>query len=215
MNAVEFLSQPTGLGIGLTGAHRTGKTTIVDQLCEKNPFPAVRSSVSAIAAERGFEFKADNTLSERIEFQEHVLQFMTAQYEAQLGIFFTDRTPMDMAAYMLADVRAGEIDPELDKRVQAYVERCIEVTNRHFSLVIAIQPGIPYVAEEGKPALNASYQEEVGALIVGLCATRLETGFRIMARGTTDRQSRVNAVASMTTNMLATFYSSIRRLPLQ
>lgn len=218
MQSVSRLSQVDGLGVGLTGAHRTGKTTVAKQIVDKNPtIPMVQASVSEIAKRHGFNINAKNSLEERLAFQEIVLREFAAEYAKHNGLFITDRTPLDFAAYMLADVRGNEVDPKLDGLVADYVERCIQVTLRHFALIVAIQPGIPYVDEPGKPTPSRCYQETISTIILGLGISRIATerSFRTLDRGVTDLQQRVNAVAAMTSGTLNSYSQTLRNLPLQ
>lgn len=218
MQAVSRLSEYDGLGIGLTGAHRTGKTTIVKQLVEKNSaIPMVQASVSEIAKRHGFDINAANTLEERLAFQEIVLREFAADYESHNGLFITDRTPLDFAAYMLADVRGGAVSPKMDELVADYVQRCIDLTVRHFAMVVAIQPGIPYVDEPGKPLPSRCYQEEISAIIIGLGVSRYgeKRTFRTLDRSVIDRQKRVNAVAALTSGVLNSYAQLLQTLPRQ
>ena len=84
-----------------------------------------------------------------------------------------DRTPIDLAAYMLADVSRQEISPYTDREVAAYVESCLIVANSYFSGVVVIQPGIPIVEDLSKAPASFSYMEHINALCLGLVSSPL------------------------------------------
>lgn len=214
MAAISRLSAEDGLGIGLSGAHRTGKTSICQRLSEKNPIPFLRTSAKAAAEEYGFDVNNPGSLADRLGWQEFLLTRFEEQYATQDGLFFADRTPLDMAAYMMADVTAGEIDPEIDKRIDSYVSRCLAMTDRFFAAVVIIQPGIAHVPVDGSPAPNRAYQEKLNALMLGL-APRLDRPHYIIGRNVTDFQERCNAVADLTSKTYARYRLLLQTLPRQ
>jgi hypothetical protein len=201
-----------GLGIGLTGAHRTGKTTVCKVLSETNGFPFLKSSTTEIAKDLGIDLSKPISLKHRCEFQTAVLGVFSKVYEKHgRGIFVCDRTPLDLAAYLLADVPTEHNDPATDEFIQDYVGKCFEVTNRHFATITLVQPGIAYVAEPGKPLPSASYQEKIAALISGLCADeRLHVRVCRLPKSTTGLVDRVNFVAKAVQTDLARAYDEAR-----
>lgn len=213
--AHEYLSERTGLGIGFSGAHRVGKSTIAARLAEKNKFPFIPSSVSAIAKECGFDMNNPATpFLERIAFQEVVLEAFAREYEEQTGIFIADRTPLDLAMYLLADAPNGASTPEIGERVTAYVDRCVQLANDHFMCVMIVQPGIEFVEGEGKPLPNVPYQEKVNAIVVGLARTRLKRNYVIFDRTLTDLSKRTSAAASVAATALSNFDRMLRTMPM-
>lgn len=215
IRALARLSQMDGLGIGLAGAHRTGKTSICEQLAEKNPFPFVRTSARELADRLGFDVNNPGTMEERLEFQEQLLLAFEETYAAQTGVFFADRTPYDMAAYMLSEVQTGEVDPALDMRINAYIEKCIEMANRYFGIICVIQPGIRFVHEPGTPTFNVGYQEKLNALMIGTAYSTFRRQLFVLDRTVTDLQRRVEIVASKTGSYLQNYFSMLNELPKQ
>lgn len=210
----QYLSKRDGLGVGVAGAHRTGKTSVCERLTERNPmFPFVRTSTREMARRYGFDVNNPGSFKERLDFQECVLAEYEELYEAQSGCFFTDRTPYDLAAYLLSEVPTGQINPNIDARVTRYVDRCIDLANRHFSLIVVIQPGIPHVPAPGVPAPNRAYQEKLNAIICGLSQATFHRRAYMLDRGMTDFQKRVNAIAGMTGDYLSHYFSVLNNLP--
>lgn len=107
------------------------------------------------------------TFRTRLSIQQEILSAGEAVWGQESGRFISDRTPLDMAAYTLADVQGTTTLNE--KAFKQYLDDCIEKTNQFFSTLIIVPPGIPLVPEPGKAALHEAYIEHIHTLVVGLC----------------------------------------------
>ena len=202
-----------GLGYGLAGAHRTGKTSLAEKIAERNSWlPMVRTSAKDAAKAFGFDVNNPGDFAARMDWQEHLIEVFAAQYAEQTGAFVTDRTPLDMAGYLLADVPVGEIDRSLERRVEAYIDRCFELTERHFNLVVIIQPGIPHVVTEGSPAPNRAYQEKLNAIMLGL-SHDLTTTVATIPRGVIDFDQRLTIIAKLISESYGQYATGLTHLP--
>jgi len=153
--------------IGLCGSHRTGKTTLAELLAGKAGIPFVKTGTSEVFRECGLDPSKPIDFGKRLWIQEKILDAAEKVWRAGRKQSITDRTPLDMAAYTLGDIQgATEVDFEALER---YLDRCFEATNKFFSMLVLIQPGIPLIHEEGKAALNKGYLEHLNFLILGLC----------------------------------------------
>lgn len=197
----------TAVGVGLAGAHRVGKSTVARIVAENADRPFIMSAGEAVATDSGIKVYPGMPMIERREYQERVLESFENQWKQEDGLFVCDRTPLDFAAYALADYR-----PENDRADQHaawlsdYVKLCLEATKRYFFSVFVIQPGIPYVAAPGKPAPDLIYQETVASLITGL-ALRLTDAcaVSILCRTNTDLDRRVNYVEGQYSQVMRGF----------
>lgn len=203
------------LGIGFTGSHRTGKTTLAEKVAENNGFRFVQSPVSLIAKKMGIDFSKSVPFDKRMEFQETALAVIEAAYEdARNEMFVSDRTPLDFAAYLAADIPMELADPDIMYRAKQYMERCIELTNRYFLSVIVVQPGIPYVAAPDKPIPNLAYQESVATMMLGFAwDERLKTNVTILPRSVIDFDERLTRASLAVRSDLTGFYQDARRFP--
>lgn len=157
--------------IGLTGAHRVGKTTLAKGYAMKSGATYLNASVSAINRDLGFDCTKEHSFAERLNHQEKLLARVDAIYGEHAGEeIITDRTPLDMLAYTMAEAHGDRVAVEDQERFQRYVQNCIDVTNRRFGVLLLVQPGIPLVEEEGSGQANAAYIEHLNTLILGLTA---------------------------------------------
>ena len=187
--------------IGLTGAHRTGKTTIAKEWAESMdlayvPLPRVLTSM-------GLEPKDITTMDMRLKVQRKMVEACGDTYLSRRDIFISDRTPIDVAAYTLADMGQSDVTEAQQKEAMAIVEDCFNLTNAAFGSLIYIAPGIPYIQEEGKPLPNEAYQEHVSQLILGLCADqRMRRAWYQIPRGVIDQETRLLSVSKVFDEMM-------------
>lgn len=153
--------------LGLSGAHRTGKTTLAIALADRLNIPFVRTTTSQVFAKLGLDPAEPMDFKTRLFVQHHVLESAEQVWQNSSSPFVSDRTPIDMIAYTLGDIQ-GKTEVDFDL-LNLYIDRCFASTNQFFQNLVIIQPGIPLVYEEGKAALNAAYIEHINVLVIGLC----------------------------------------------
>jgi len=182
--------------IGLCGAHRCGKTTLAREYADRNHVPFVETSVSAIFRELGYDPAVTYDFETRMTIQEEILVRIDKRLGEFAGTeFITDRTPIDMAAYLLAEAVGDSVPDHVQYRVERYVAACFGVTNRRFGVIVLVQPGIQLVHEEGKAAMNTAYIEHLNSLMLGLsCDERLHSANFYLPRATTDLGRRIKAL---------------------
>lgn len=184
--------------LGLCGAHRTGKTSLAKLYANKHGIKFVETSVSSIWRELGYDPAMTYDFETRLMVQEEILKRIDAKLAEHAGTeYITDRTPLDMAAYTLADAIGDRVPDSCQQRLKNYVQACFDSTNRRFGVVCLIQPGIPIKFEEGKAALNEAYIEHLNSLIFGLTVDeRLLCHHYYMPRLVVDMDRRLDALAS-------------------
>ncbi len=180
-------------GIGLCGSHRTGKTTLAREIAAQTGREFIQTTTSEVFAQNGLSPSDPMDFSTRIWIQDKVVDAAEAIWATACKPFISDRTPLDMIAYTMADIQGKtEVDFNAFER---YLEHCFAVTDRFFSELAVIQPGIPLVHEAGKAAMNSAYIEHLNTLIVGLCADkRLHCPVRVVRREILDLNQRVTEV---------------------
>ncbi|MCK5719172.1 MAG: AAA family ATPase [Thiomargarita sp.] len=150
--------------IGISGSHRTGKTTLAKVLAEKQNIPFIQTQTSKIFQQYGLNPSQTLDFDKRLWIQNKVLEQSIPLWQ---NSFITDRTPIDFMAYTLADIQ-GKTEVNFIA-LQAYLDRCFDTNNQIFSQLIILQPAIPLIYEEGKAALNQAYIEHLNTIILGLC----------------------------------------------
>jgi len=181
--------------LGLCGAHRTGKTTLAAEFAKQHNFAFVRTTTSEVFAKHGLDPAQPMDFSTRLWIQHKVLEAAEAIWaKHQDEDFVTDRTPLDMLAYTLADIK-GDTVVDMDQ-LDDYMLRCFESSEKHFNRLVLVQPGIPLVFEQGKAALNEAYIETLNTIVTGLMYDeRQELDSATMPRPILDLQERVEFLA--------------------
>ena len=138
------------MSFGLCGAHRTGKTTLAIGIAESTKLQLICSPVSGIFKEMGFTVGLPLLFEERMDLQDEVLRRHIDMIDNCNGSFVSDRTTLDFAAYAVAEW--GMFAPlDGEKRLVDYVNKCLKLSSMLYSVVLLVQPGIPYEEIEGKP----------------------------------------------------------------
>lgn len=187
--------------LGLNGAHRTGKSTLAREYAKRNNILFVETSASEVFKQLGLDPRKSYEVDQRLMIQEAVLTTLTKQYkEARKKdrLFIADRTPIDMASYMMSDVTGGSVPSDaMAKLINRYVERCLEVTMEHFAVVVLVQPGIPIVDAPGKAAPCPAYMEHLNLIQRGLLSTEgFECQKFIIPRPCIDLEKRLGSLDS-------------------
>lgn len=180
--------------IGLAGTHRVGKTTLAKAWAEQNDIDYITPDVKGVIATFGKTCDMIGGIDERIEIQRRIVQSCNNTFLRRKKIFITDRTPIDVAAYTLADA-GQELTDKQANDLNEIVMDCIELTNSSFFSLCLVQPGIPYVTEKGSPLPNIAYQEHIHTLIQGLMRDeRVNVMTWSIPRSNTDHDNRLEAV---------------------
>lgn len=181
--------------IGLAGAHRTGKSSLAREYSKQSGIPFAETSTSAVFKKLGFDPKEDYNFKIRMMIQNKILDVAEELWRRCEGEFITDRTPIDMLAYTMADIQRENLDADDISIFNDYMNRCIASANRHFAMVMIVQPGIPLVYEEGKAPLNVAYIEHINSLVIGITTDqRVKIGKFFINRATTDMKKRCGII---------------------
>lgn len=155
---------------GLAGASGTGKTTLGERVGSMSGIPFVKTSVTEMARECGYDAIGQLSLGQRLDLQEKML----ARFEKKLNDFqghvILDRTPLDMIGYMMAEVymhSSSELTVEEMQRIDDYASRCAAVTSRFFDHVFITGILPKYEESATRPGYNPAYQRHVHLLILG------------------------------------------------
>lgn len=154
--------------IGLAGAHRSGKSTLARLISERHGIAYYDGSFGRLAKSLGYDSVAKMSVPERVTMQSEVLALYGEEIRQGPASQITDRTPLDMMAYQVAEVgmHAG-LEEATARAIVAYRDQCLALTRDLFGTVFLLQPLPTYVVEDGKPSGDPAYQMHIQALIEG------------------------------------------------
>lgn len=205
--------------LGFTGAHRTGKSTLAQIIATDERLTMVKSPAGEIVKSFGFDMATDNRLVyEAFDEKTGDVKFGTdmqwAIYDtlveslkeaAEHGGYVSDRTPIDVAAYLMADATAYAGEPGDQAATVRMVEQAIRDTQALFDIVILVPPAIDFVAEAGKPPMNQAYQEHHHMLCRGILFDEdLDLYWDEIRRDTFSLSARMEFVRGMTAEWKST-----------
>lgn len=176
------------------GAHRTGKTTLARAFAEKHNMTFVETSAGQVFKDMGLDPAVTYDFSTRLTVQEEILKRFDKQYAGhpKFGEAIADRTPLDMLAYTMAEADGNVVSDEDQNRFREYSQKCFDVTNKRFAVLLVVQPGIDVIKAEGKAALNEAYIEHLNSLILGLSVDhRVDAAHFYVPRYMTDLSARI------------------------
>ncbi len=184
------------MSYGLVGAHRVGKTTLAHHMTQATDCSLLLTDVGSVWDAHGLDPSEPIPFGQRIAIQNDILDHCEALWYGEVNHFFTDRTPIDMMAYTMADI-AGHMaltEREL-QQFRAYQARCFRSTHRFFGTLFLIQPGIKLADPGDKPCarMDMAYMEHLNTLMNGLMySTACKTSSYVMPRSKVDLKARVN-----------------------
>lgn len=184
----------TNFKMGLTGTHRTGKTTLAEHVAKRLDLPLVRTNASEVFKE--FKVKPSQPVTPllRLEIQSEILS-QSAYFWEQHNAFVTDRTPIDFISYLLMDYDPTIMSDDLEDRYNDYINRCFEYANQHFSSIVIVPQGLPVHREEWKGVIRPVYMNKQELVIRGCLTDPRNKVIKYAIDGAdTDLESRGDAV---------------------
>lgn len=187
------------MSFAITGAHRSGKSTLAKDLSEALGIPYFEVSTTAMAKALGFDPVAPMTFAERLTLQEGLLEAHLAQLQQRPRPFIADRSTLDNAAYLLAEVGMNNVDPALWDRIERYRQRCMWAAGELYDLLLITRPLPGYEQRPDKPPANVAYQWHFQAIIEGMaiqvCHGSTASHWNYATVLTQDRKDRVASCA--------------------
>lgn len=186
----------------LAGAHRTGKSTTAAVASKRLNIPYVPFSTGPLLAQLGIDPVRPMTPHQRLEVQERALELLGKHLDQMPRPGITDRTPLDLAAYMLAEVGMHAGDADFSHRVMDYVQRCVDLTIKMVDAIYLLRPLPVYEVAGGKPPPNIAYQNHVQLLIECLAIRLAHQGFPVGISFVTDKKVRVDDFTALVKDQL-------------
>lgn len=186
----------------LAGAHRTGKSTTAAAAAKRLNIPYVPFSTGPLLAQMGIDPVRPMDPHQRLEVQERTLELLSKHLDQMPRPGITDRTPLDLAAYMMAEVGMHTGDADFGNRVMNYVQRCVDLTIKVVDAIYLLRPLPVYEVAEGKPPPNVAYQNHVQLLIESLAVRLAHQGFPLGISIGTDKKDRIDDFAALVKDQL-------------
>ncbi|MCD6618810.1 AAA family ATPase [Aeromonas veronii] len=143
--------------VGICGAHRVGKSTLARLLADRMALTMIDAGVSKVFAEMGLSPSSTLDASSRLSVQERILKKFEQVMSGGERVII-DRTPIDMVAYLLADMNQQHYqEAGVSERVMDYIKECFETARKALDFVIYVPPGIPLEQAEGKGLIDQGY----------------------------------------------------------
>lgn len=192
--------------IGLTGAHRVGKSTLAEVLAKDIKAKYTPVGISDMQAAYGYDSsKQDYPWEERKKIQELLLGELSNQllglrvYHVEpvnSPLKITDRTPLDLVGYAMWSF-PDNATKEDTAWLENYIQQSIELTNRNYHGVALVQPGIPLVSSPTSAPADAEMIETFNQCYLSLFLDpRLRIKKFIIPRELIDTDRRSFAVRS-------------------
>lgn len=156
---------------GLTGASCAGKKTLGRQLSQKLGVPFIPIKITEIASELGLPSTVDNLdFMERITVQYKILCGMEVFLNDLTTPCIIDRTPIDLIAYMLAEINMHSLTNTLeiiDSSLVEFYNSCIELTKEYVDRLYCLDYLPLYDLNTMRPPSGLAYQLHRQLLIKG------------------------------------------------
>ena len=180
--------------IAFCGAHGTGKTTLAIALEKKLGIPYIPIDASDVFLQYGLHPSDKLDIRNRLFVQQKILEKSEGiWFDVDEPSFVCDRTPLDMAAYLLADIGNGELDQRTQAEIMDYLSDCFNLTIQYFDKIVLIPPAIAFVEREYKAAINHPLIFELHALLLGML-THLDLPHKVLPKKCMELSDRVQFV---------------------
>jgi hypothetical protein len=155
--------------LGLLGSHRVGKSTLAKAFAMKTGALNIEMNISKIQKEIGYDSSNQSyDFDTRMIIQEHVLKRLEeiyAEYQGEDAV--CDRTPLDLVGYTMLAV-SDSLSEAQGERLLRYIEDCITLTNKVFTAIVLVQPGIPLSEAVTSAKSNLGLMEKLNLIYLGL-----------------------------------------------
>lgn len=157
---------------GLSGASRSGKSTVMRAVAEKAGIAYFATSTAKVVEKLGIELTRPMDLRERLILQLAILENHVEETMSLDRPTIVDRTPLDMVAYLFSEFGMAShelMDENQIAKTMRYMEICHEHTVNNFDMIFTLRP-LPLVAykeEAFKPSANPAYHAHYQMVLEG------------------------------------------------
>ena len=163
---IQLNSEKDCANIGITGAHRTGKTTLAKALAQELGKPFLETNARTAFKKLGFDPAKNYDFDTRLHIQGEIMNDIANLYQSSTG-FVTDRTPVDLLAYTYVQIGQNQLTEGQTTWLKEYTRVCISLTCRHLDYLVYVPIAIEPVQEENKASIDYGFMHHIDALIIG------------------------------------------------
>lgn len=156
---------------GLTGAHRSGKSTLAKKIADDMGLHYLKVETAEVAKRHGFNPVAPMTYAQRVELQMILFDDFCKELEKAPRPLITDRTPLDHVAYLLGEttmLSGAGLDDKFVSKVEDFISRAVDYAVTRFDVIICLAPLPTYEIAPDKPPPNPIYQFAYAQTLWGL-----------------------------------------------
>ena len=182
------------LQIAISGAHRTGKSSLCKTLSQSLGLPFLESSTTKILQKYGYEADANLRFPERMKAQ----LLLAQEYDKNFfdnKKFITDRCHFDFMLYSFMEVGNDfPYDKNLENEFESYIDSCVK-KSKNLDALYLLQPGIPIFYTKGKASAVTPLLEKLNLLALGLIS-QYNIPCTIIPKDCLDMKQRVEFISA-------------------
>lgn len=172
-----FPASKTRKGVGISGIHRSGKTSLAKgELAPNNDkfllhgfksLNYVDLKTANLADSLGLVSAKHMSVEDRMLFQDALFKQYLYLLSRRKDQWCTDRTFLDLIAYTLSDPNVEKVDA---KWLEGYVKKCVTAQRNLYRHTYLLLTQIPHVEETDKfiGVQNLAYNTKYQAIILGI-----------------------------------------------
>lgn len=150
---------------GLSGSHRSGKTTLAKLIAANLGIDFLETNLSSVFAAHGVDAKDDLPFAKRMEIQEEMMRLLEIKYGVRTKPFIADRTPFDVLGYTVSEVHRGTMDDAMRDRYRAHLIHGLRIVTQSLRAIMVLDPLVNPTDAAGKAQACPVYMAHVDACI--------------------------------------------------
>ena len=186
-------------GIGIAGAHRSGKSTLARAVSLAKGIDYLDANVSSVITGLGYTPKQELPFEERLKVQNAILESLRFKY-AMMGDkpFITDRTPFDVLGYTFSEVSRTTLDDAGRKAFGAHIALALDITREYLTGVMLVRPLLNAPEQETSAQACPIYMQHVYICVREMVEALSPEVFGRTLVGSSDSMAHDDRVRDMT-----------------
>lgn len=181
--------------LALMGAHRTGKTTLAEEVAKQAGIQCQNIGIGQLHKEIGYDSSNQAyPFHERTVIQDHLLKRVKEITHSVDSPTIFDRCALDLVGYASLAI-TDNLSVEQGAWFKQYVLDCVQATNEHLDAVVLVQPGIQLSTAETSARPCEGMIQSLNLTYSGLIHHEdLRVRTMVLPAGMTDLQTRTKLI---------------------